>query len=96
MRDVAKTIKRHLNEASGIKLTENDLVDLAVKFIMGEPYNITFTEKDLIRYIKKLPGFELFSMRGRNYGNQGVIDAAADEQSELNAELKDRILDKLS
>ena len=33
MRDVSKTIKKHLNEARGITLTENDLVDLAVNFI---------------------------------------------------------------
>ena len=70
MRDVAKTVKKHLNEGVKSKITQQDIVDLVVDFICNNPYNITFTVKDLIKYIKSLPNFELFSMRqykARNY-----------------------------
>ncbi len=98
MRDVAKTVKKHLNEGVKSKITQQDIVDLVVDFICNNPYNITFTVKDLIKYIKSLPNFELFSMRqykARNYNKQDIIDMAADERVELNDDLKNAVANKL-
>ena len=96
MTSVAREVKKVLNEASVRKITEADIVNLAVAFLCKKPYTINFTLHDLKRYIKNLPNFELYNMKfSKNYNHQDVIDNACDEAYDLNEELKNAIVLRL-
>ena len=96
MKQVAKTVKKALNESVSTKITEDDIASLAAAFICDKPCDIDFNENDLQEYIKNQSGFKVYDMQDDdNYNNDDVINDVYDIASDLNYDLKQAIISKV-